>query len=281
MVPFAAAFVCPSMPVLDPAAATILVVEDEPTVCELAAEALLDEGYRVLTAADAWEAEAILARESVDMLFTDIDLARNTNGLSLARLARRPLPGPRRWSTPPAAGPACRPARPCRARSSCRSPIGPASSWPSPATSCAPRSSTTPDPASKDIRHAAHPFRSRPRPRLAVAATPAEAACDVKGAQIEEAIAAKSDTARRCERPAGARPAHAARRRDRARHLQVPGRVRGAARGRASRSWPIPARPSSRAAIPTRTRPRACGGPEAQGRGRRHEGEVTARPARA
>ena len=42
MVPFAAAFVCPSMPVLDPAAATILVVEDEPTVCELAAEALLD-----------------------------------------------------------------------------------------------------------------------------------------------------------------------------------------------------------------------------------------------
>ena len=44
-----------------PAAATILVVEDEPTVCELAAEALLDEGYRVLTAADAWEAEAILA----------------------------------------------------------------------------------------------------------------------------------------------------------------------------------------------------------------------------
>jgi Response regulator receiver domain len=82
MVPFAAAFVCPSMPVLDPAAATILVVEDEPTVCELAAEALMDEGYRVLTAADAWQAEAILAAESVDMLFTDIDLARNTNGLA-------------------------------------------------------------------------------------------------------------------------------------------------------------------------------------------------------
>ena len=92
MVPFAAAFVCPSMPVLDPAAATILVVEDEPTVCELAAETLLDEGYRVLTAADAWQAEAILAGESVDMLFTDIDLARNTNGLALARWARRHCP---------------------------------------------------------------------------------------------------------------------------------------------------------------------------------------------
>ena len=92
MVPFAAAFVCPSLPILDPAAATILVVEDEPTVCELAAETLLDEGYRVLTAADAWQAEAILAGESVDMLFTDIDLARNTNGLALARRARRLCP---------------------------------------------------------------------------------------------------------------------------------------------------------------------------------------------
>ena len=92
MVPFAAAFVCPSMPVLDSAAPTILVVEDEPTVCELAAEVLIDEGYRVITAADAWEAEAILARESIDMLFTDIDLARNTNGLSLARRARSLCP---------------------------------------------------------------------------------------------------------------------------------------------------------------------------------------------
>ncbi|WP_409564771.1 response regulator [Methylobacterium sp. J-026] len=88
MVPFAAAFVCPSMPVLDSATATILVVEDEPSVCELAAETLLDAGYRVLTAADAWQAEAILASQSVDMLFTDIDLARNTNGLALARRAR-------------------------------------------------------------------------------------------------------------------------------------------------------------------------------------------------
>jgi DNA-binding NtrC family response regulator len=92
MVPFAAAFVCPSVPVPDSAAATILVVEDEPTVCELAAETLLDAGYRVLTAADAWQAEAILARESVDMLFTDIDLARNTNGIALAHRARRSLP---------------------------------------------------------------------------------------------------------------------------------------------------------------------------------------------
>ncbi|MCJ2090675.1 response regulator [Methylobacterium sp. E-005] len=88
MVPFAAAFACLSMPVPDQSATTILVVEDEPNVCELAAETLLDAGYRVLTAADAWQAEAILANESVDMLFTDIDLARNTDGLALARRAR-------------------------------------------------------------------------------------------------------------------------------------------------------------------------------------------------
>lgn len=72
---------------------TILVVEDEFMVCELAAEALHDEGYRVLTAADAVEAEAILRHEQIDLLFTDIDLARNTNGLALAHCARRHLPG--------------------------------------------------------------------------------------------------------------------------------------------------------------------------------------------
>lgn len=76
----------------DGGAETVLVVEDEALVCELAAEAFLDEGYRVLTAADADAAEDILARESVDLLFTDIDLARNTNGIALARRARRQMP---------------------------------------------------------------------------------------------------------------------------------------------------------------------------------------------
>jgi DNA-binding NtrC family response regulator len=92
MVPFAfPALADPAFP-LQAATETVLVVEDEAVVCELAAEALLDEGYRVLTAADAEAAEAILLREPVDLLFTDIDLARNTNGLALARRARRHLP---------------------------------------------------------------------------------------------------------------------------------------------------------------------------------------------
>ncbi len=97
-------------------------------MCELAAEALLEEGYRVLTAADAWEAEAILARESVDLLFTDIDLARNTNGLSLARCARELSPDlPVVYTS---GGRACfRRVRPFQARCSCRSPIVRANSW--------------------------------------------------------------------------------------------------------------------------------------------------------
>jgi len=92
MISFACAF--PVSHAFRPRAAveTVLVVEDEAMVCELAAEALLDEGYRVLTAADADAAEDILARERVDLLFTDIDLARNTNGIVLARRARQHLP---------------------------------------------------------------------------------------------------------------------------------------------------------------------------------------------
>jgi DNA-binding response OmpR family regulator len=92
MIPFAcAALTAPAF--FDGVTETVLVVEDEATVCELAVEALLDEGYRVLSAADAVEAEAILARETVDLLFTDIDLARNTNGIALARRARSQCPG--------------------------------------------------------------------------------------------------------------------------------------------------------------------------------------------
>ncbi len=93
MMSFASAPLSPfALPAHDAVIGTVLVVEDEFAVCELAAEALLDEGYRVLTAADAEAAEAILAGEQVDLLFTDIDLARNTNGLALAHRARSRRP---------------------------------------------------------------------------------------------------------------------------------------------------------------------------------------------
>ncbi|MBX9930068.1 MAG: response regulator [Methylobacterium sp.] len=93
MIPFACAALPWPAVRLAGAHETVLVVEDEAMVCDLAAEAFLDEGYRVLTAADADEAQAILERESIDLLFTDIDLAHNTNGIALARCARRHRPG--------------------------------------------------------------------------------------------------------------------------------------------------------------------------------------------
>lgn len=92
MLPFACVPTAPAFRLGGMADRVVLVVEDEFMVCELTAEALHDEGYRVLTAADAVEAEAILSHEWVDLLFTDIDLARNTNGLALAHCARRQRP---------------------------------------------------------------------------------------------------------------------------------------------------------------------------------------------
>jgi DNA-binding response OmpR family regulator len=64
----------------------VLVVEDELLLGEIAAEALRDAGYEVLTAASAEEAEVMLRNVSVDTLFTDIDLG-GRDGFELAQTA--------------------------------------------------------------------------------------------------------------------------------------------------------------------------------------------------
>lgn len=51
---------------------SILVVDDEATLTELAAEILTDAGYAVTTAHDGEEALKYLANGSYDLLFTDI-----------------------------------------------------------------------------------------------------------------------------------------------------------------------------------------------------------------
>jgi len=61
-------------------------VEDELIIGEIAAEALADAGYEVLTAASAEEAEIILRDVSVDVLFTDINLG-GQDGFELAQAA--------------------------------------------------------------------------------------------------------------------------------------------------------------------------------------------------
>jgi len=72
---------------------TILVVEDDEAVREVAVGFLSRLGYRVLESADAQQALALLGRnQSVDLLFTDVVLRGEVDGPQLAReaMARRP-----------------------------------------------------------------------------------------------------------------------------------------------------------------------------------------------
>ncbi len=61
----------------------VLVVEDDLLVGAMAATALEEAGFAVLIAASAEEAEIVLGEESVDVLFTDIDLG-GRDGCDLA-----------------------------------------------------------------------------------------------------------------------------------------------------------------------------------------------------
>jgi CheY-like chemotaxis protein len=67
---------------------TVLVVEDDLGLLNLAAYVLGKQGCQVLTDVDAFGALALLLSHSVDLLFTDVDLAHGTSGVTLARDAR-------------------------------------------------------------------------------------------------------------------------------------------------------------------------------------------------
>jgi DNA-binding response OmpR family regulator len=67
---------------------TVLVVEDDPSLLSFAAYVFGKKGHHVLTDVDAFGALALLRSHSVDLLFTDIDLAHGTDGVTLARDAR-------------------------------------------------------------------------------------------------------------------------------------------------------------------------------------------------
>jgi PAS domain S-box-containing protein len=71
---------------------TVLVVEDDPDVRAFTAEALSEHGYRVLAAADAPAAWAVLEQEPVDLLFTDIGIPGGANGRELGYKAQRRWP---------------------------------------------------------------------------------------------------------------------------------------------------------------------------------------------
>ncbi len=69
---------------------TVLVVEDDPDVLDIAVATLTDLGYRILVAYDGVEAMSILERdEPIDLLFTDVVMPFGINGIQLARQARK------------------------------------------------------------------------------------------------------------------------------------------------------------------------------------------------
>ena len=79
-----------------PGAPTVLVVEDEGLVRQMSAEELADAGYRVLEAANSREAIDILeAGAGVAVLFTDVNMPGELDGLDLARLVHDRWPNVR------------------------------------------------------------------------------------------------------------------------------------------------------------------------------------------
>jgi len=76
------------------ASRVVLVVEDDVIVRMLACDILTDGGYDPLEAVSAQEALILLdARPDIGLLFTDVDMPGEINGLGLARLAALRSPG--------------------------------------------------------------------------------------------------------------------------------------------------------------------------------------------
>jgi PAS domain S-box-containing protein len=74
-------------------AGTVLIVEDEPAVLEVASDIFDSLGYDVLTATDANEAVAVLGGDaSIDVMFSDVIMPNGMNGVELSRKAREMRP---------------------------------------------------------------------------------------------------------------------------------------------------------------------------------------------
>lgn len=72
---------------------TVLVVDDEPLIRMMLADALEDEGYDVLEAGAVLEAVAVLGQHQVDAVITDIDMPGGLTGLDLADFIRSSMMG--------------------------------------------------------------------------------------------------------------------------------------------------------------------------------------------
>jgi CheY-like chemotaxis protein len=73
--------------------ASVLLVEDEQLISDIAAEALEEQGFEVAAAANAREAlHRLHVGSPIDILFTDINLPGGMDGTALARRARELRP---------------------------------------------------------------------------------------------------------------------------------------------------------------------------------------------
>ncbi len=71
---------------------TVLIVEDEPDLLDVASALFMSMGYEVTTAASGLEAMNVLASRDVDILFTDIVMPNGVNGIELAEYTRENYP---------------------------------------------------------------------------------------------------------------------------------------------------------------------------------------------
>jgi len=71
---------------------TVLIVEDEPDLLDVASSLFLSMGYDVMTAASGNDALTLLASRDVDILFTDVVMPNGMNGVELAAFTRQNYP---------------------------------------------------------------------------------------------------------------------------------------------------------------------------------------------
>jgi CheY-like chemotaxis protein len=73
--------------------ASVLLVEDEPMISDLATEALQEQGFEVAAVSNAGEAlRRLISGAPIDILFTDVNLPGGMDGGTLARRARELRP---------------------------------------------------------------------------------------------------------------------------------------------------------------------------------------------
>jgi len=73
--------------------ASVLLVEDEPMICDIAAEILAEQGFEVRAVSNAIDAlHYLISGSPIDVLFTDVNLPGSMSGAALAQRARELRP---------------------------------------------------------------------------------------------------------------------------------------------------------------------------------------------